>query len=124
MARCKKTCLGSMNRRVTIVRRTAVAAQSDSAEPVITYADVFSVRAHIKTNGGANEWSRVRVGEIDASHTFTIRHTTVAFDARDRIKDGAGNLYKILTIDDVDEQGREFKIQAARVGEQSEAIAA
>jgi len=124
MASCKNTCLGSMNRRITIVRRSTVASQSDSAEPVTTYSDVFSVRCHIKTNSGTNEWSRVRVGDLDATHTLTIKHTTIAFDARDRIKDGAGNLYKILKIDDVNEQGREFKIQAAKVGEENEAIAA
>tara|TARA_R110000824_G_scaffold95990_11_gene230340 strand:+ start:1439 stop:1807 length:369 start_codon:yes stop_codon:yes gene_type:complete len=120
----KKTCNGSMSRRITVVRRTTISSQSDSAEPVTTYADVFSVRANIKTNGGVNEWSRVRVGDLDATHTFTIRHTTIAFDARDRVKDGAGNLYKILKIDDVNEQGRELKIQCARAGEQNEAIAA
>lgn len=113
-----------MSRRITVVRRTTISSQSDSAEPVTTYADVFSVRANIKTNGGVNEWSRVRVGDLDATHTFTIRHTTIAFDARDRVKDGAGNLYKILKIDDVNEQGRELKIQCARAGEQNEAIAA
>ena len=70
----KKTCNGLMSRRITVVRRTTISSQSDSAEPVTTYADVFSVRANIKTNGGVNEWSRVRVGDLDATHTFTIRH--------------------------------------------------
>lgn len=124
MAKCKRTCQGSKNKRISIVRRSITGSNSDSAEPSISYATVFSVRAAIKTHSGTNEWSRVTVGDKDASHTFTISHTVVPFDARDRVRDGLGNLYRILKIENVDEQDREIKIICARAGEENEAIAA
>lgn len=124
MARCKKTCLGEMNRRISVIRRNLIASNSDSAEPVLAYATVFSVRAAIKTNGGTNEWSRVKVGDLDASHTMTIKHTRVSFDSRDRVRDGSGNLYAILKIENVNEQDNELKIYCARVGDENKAIAA
>lgn len=124
MARCKKTCIGERNRRISILRRNLIASNSDSAEPVLSYETVFSVRAKIKTNGGTNEWSRVKVGDLDASHTINIAHTRVAFDARDRVRDGSGNLYAILKIENVNEQDDELNIYCARVGDENKAIAA
>jgi hypothetical protein len=126
MGKCstKRSCLGSRNRRIDIVRRRLIAPTSDSAEPTFGYITAFTVRAAIKTNGGVNEWSRVRVGDEDATHTFSIAYTSMEMDVRDRVRDGVGNLYKILKVENVNEQDDELKIHAARIGSENESVAA
>ena len=53
-----------------------------------------------------------------ASHVFTIRYTKIEFDTRHRVRDALGNLYRILSVDNVDLQNRWLRINALMTGDE------
>lgn len=110
-----KLCIGCMNRTISVQRRSLVSSNTDSAEPTFDYATVFSTRAEIKTSG-QTEWSKINIGGEAVTHTITIRHTALAFDTRDRVRDQAGNLYTIKSVDNVDEQDDWLRLRCVKVG--------
>lgn len=109
-------CLGELRQRIAIVRRTLDAAAPGSAEPLHSYTTVLSPRANIKTKASASEWNRVVIAGNAVSHVVTIRWTGIAFDARDRVRDGAGNLYDILSIENVNEEGSWMRLYCRKAG--------
>lgn len=115
---CKpKVCAGDLRHGITIVRRSLESAAPGSAEPVLVYATVFTTRAAIKTKAGTTLWNRVEINGQKASHEMTIRWTSIAFDIRDRVRDAAGTLYQILSIDNVDERDDWFRLMCAKLGD-------
>lgn len=113
---CAAICLGDLNARIEIVRRSLQSAAPGIAEPVHSYAPVFAVRARIQTKAGASEFSRVEINGTRVTHHITIRHTSIAFDIRDRVRDGSGSLYSILSIENMDEGNRWFRLFCAKQG--------
>lgn len=111
-----KICSGSLRHRITIERRSLLSATPGSAEPNYDYTTVHTCRANIKTKGGVSQWNKVEVNGETVSHVFTIRPTSTSIDIRDRVRDMAGNLYAILSIEDTDEFGDQIVIYAARQG--------
>jgi len=121
---CKpKICAGNLRNAITIERRTLDNAAPGSAEPVHTYAVVFAARAEIKTKSGVSEFNRVEINGLRVSHAITIRHTSIAFDIRDRVRDAAGNLYTILAVENVDERDDWLKLHCAGQGSDERASA-
>lgn len=111
-----KICSGALRHRVTVERRSLDAPIPGSAEAGHTYTVVLTTRAEIKTKQGVSEFNRVEINGTRVSHVMTIRATTVAIDIRDRVRDSAGNLYAILSVEDIDQAGDFFKLYCARQG--------
>ena len=121
---CKpKLCLGDLKSMITVERRSLASAAPGSAEPVHNYEPLFRVRAQIKTRAGVSEFNRVEINGTIVTHAVTIRHTTIPFDIRDRVRDGAGNLYSVLSIENVDERNEWQKLYCARQGHEAQAAA-
>ncbi|MDX2308078.1 MAG: head-tail adaptor protein [Hyphomicrobium sp.] len=121
---CKpKICAGDLRHTISIQRRALANAAPGSAEPVHTYQTVLSPRAAIKTRTGVSEWSRVEIAGERATYEMTIRWTPVAFDVRDRVRDAAGNLYRILAVENVDERDDWLKLHCARMGDEDQPAA-
>ncbi len=118
-----KICAGDLRNSISVERRSLGLSAPGSALPTHTYATVFSTRAKIATKQGASEFNKVEIGGEKASHTITIRYTALAFDARDRVRDGAGNLYKILSVENVNERGGWFNLHCARTGDETRGAA-
>lgn len=122
---CKpKICIGDLRHAITIERRTLLAAAPGTAEAQYSYAVVLSPRAAIKTKAGVNEFSRVEINGQKVTHVITIRHTAIAFDIRDRVRDGKGNLYAILAIENIDERDDWLRLHCARQGSSEQAAVA
>lgn len=107
---------GGMNVTVQVVRRALVAPVPGSAEPRHDYTVLFTTQAKVQSRTGTSEFNRVEVNGKIATHTFTIRYTTLAFDMRDRVRIVGGGLFQILSIENVDLQNQWFKIHAASMG--------
>lgn len=103
---------------VQIVRRALLPPAPGSASARYSYAAVFTTRAEVKSRSGATEWGQVEINGEKASHTFTIRWTSIPFDARDRLRDARGQLWKILGIENVDLRNREMRIHCANQGDE------
>lgn len=118
---CKsnKTCASKMRHRITIVRRSLDTFAPHSVAPGHSYTTVLTTRAEIKTKGGTNEFNKVVIGKEEVSHTFMMRATSIAFDARDRVRNAQGELFKILKVEDVAERGDWLKIFAAKEGDET-----
>lgn len=104
---------------VQVVRRSLLTPMLGLAEPRHDYAVVFTTRAEVKSRTGSSEWGQVEVDGRKATHTFTIRYTTIAFDVRDRLRDARGQLYQIPAVENVDLGNREIRISAASQGAES-----
>ena len=104
---------------IEVVRRSLVDALPGSAEARHTYTRVFHTRAKVKSAGLNSEWAKVDIAGKRPTHTFTIRYTTIPFDARDRVRTVDGHLYQILNIDNVDLTNRAVRIVASNQGDES-----
>ena len=80
---------------------------------------MFHTRAKVKSAGLNSEWAKVDIAGKRPTHTFTIRYTTIPFDARDRVRTVDGHLYQILNIDNVDLANREIGIVVSNQGDES-----
>lgn len=103
---------------IEVVRRTLAAALPGSAEARHDYTRVLHTRAKVKSAGLNSEWARVDINGKRPTHTFTIRYTTIPFDARDRVRTVDGSLYQILNIDNVDLRNRELRIVTSNQGDE------
>lgn len=103
---------------VSVVRRALLPPAVGTAAPLHDYAVVFTTRAEVKSHSGSTEWGKVEIDGKKATHTFTIRFTTLEFDARDRVRDATGQLFQILKVDPVDLGRREMKIHCALQGDE------
>ena len=101
---------------VQVVRRTLLPPTPGSAAPRHSYTAILTTKAEVKSRSGATEWANVEIGGERATHTFTIRYTMVPFDARDRLRDATGQLYRILSIENVDLRNREMRIHVTTAG--------
>lgn len=101
---------------VQVVRRQLLAPALGLGEARHDYTVLFTTRAEVRSSGGTKEWGEVEINGQKATHIFTIRYTTIAFDVRERIRDARGKLYQILSVDNVDLGNRELKIMAAYQG--------
>ncbi len=79
------------------------------------YTQKFITRAAVKTMG-SSKWADVEIDGTKATHVFTIRYTSIAFDVRDRLRTVDGTLFRILKIENVEFRNRELKITCAEVG--------
>lgn len=104
---------------IQVVRRKLVAPRPGSAEPRHEYTPVFTVRSDVKTRSGATEFSRVDINGKAATHTFSIRYTTIPFDVRDRVRSADGSLYQILSVENVDNNDRELRIHCSNQGDET-----
>ena len=113
-----KYCAGDFRHAITIERRELSHASALNAEPEHTYKTVLTTRAKIETKG-ARIWQGVVV-EDAPTHVFTMRATTIPFDARDRVRDVKGNLYVIQSIEDVNEYGELTKLNCIERGSEAQ----
>jgi hypothetical protein len=111
-----KFCSGSLRHRITIERRTLGASSPGSAEAQYGYETKHTCRANIKTKGGVSEFSKIEINGTSVSHVLTIRHTNTSIDIRDRVRDMAGNLYSILSIENQGEFNDYLVLYCARQG--------
>lgn len=114
----KKGIVSPKTVTVQVVRRHLLPPSPGTAAPLHSYTPVLTTRAEVKSRAGATEWGQVDIDGKKATHTFTIRFTTVPFDARDRIRDATGQIYQILTIENVDLGRREMRIHCASQGDE------
>lgn len=117
--RPKKICAGSMRHRISVIRRELGAPAHGSAEASYTPTTLLTTRAQIETKGGTTEFNRVVIDGQNVSHVFTIRHTSVALDSRNMIEDAAGNLYRILKVENPNEFNDYLKLYCVRSGEET-----
>lgn len=103
---------------IQVVRRSLLPPDPGESEARHTYSTVLTTRAAVKS-AGSSQWASVDVDGTKVTHTFTIRFTRLSFDKRDRVRDVRGQLYQILTIDNVDLANREYRIQCALTGNES-----
>lgn len=108
--------LGAMRATVQILRRDLLAPAPGTAEPRHGYTPILTTRADVKSHGGVNQFAQVEVDGKPVTHTFFIRYTTIPFDARDRLRDVRGKLYRILKVDNVDLDNVVIKISASDQG--------
>lgn len=101
---------------VQVVRRALVPPAPGTAAPRHDYSVVFTTKAAVKSRTGSSEWAQVDIDGKKATHTFTIRYTTVPFDVRDRLRDATGQLWAILSIENVDLARREMKLHCSNQG--------
>lgn len=101
---------------VSIVRRALLAPEPGSAEARHAYTTVFTARAEVRSRLGASEWGQIEIDGKKASHTFTLRYTTIPFDARDRVRDVTGQLWSILSVEHDALGRREMRLHCATVG--------
>lgn len=111
-----KQSLGSLDKTIQVVRRTLESARPGSAEPQHSYAVRLTTRASVKSKMGANSFSQIVIDGRAASHIFEIRFTTIPFDTRDRVRDVYGNMYRIISVENVDLSNKRLRIYAAEVG--------
>ena len=118
---CKgpKICAGDLKNSITIERRSLDTPAPGSALPGHTYTTILTTRAKIKTKTGVSEWNQVSVGDKKSSHTITMKFTTLEFDTRDRVKDGSGNLYEILAVENIDERDNWLNLHCSRKGNET-----
>lgn len=110
--------LGDMTFSMQIVRRDLLPPiPGQSAEPKHSYTPILTTRAKAKTMAGASEFASVSVNGKKATHSFTIRFTWVEFDIRHRVRDATGDLYQILAIEEVDQDGKWMRLHCAYQGD-------
>jgi hypothetical protein len=90
----------------------------------MSYSTVLTTRAAIETKMGVSQFNEVEINGEKASHVMTIRHTTIEFDIRDRVRDVRGNLYRILSIDNKGEWGDFLTLYCALIGDETRAAVA
>ena len=112
-------CAGSLRHRISVVRRVLGAPLHGSAEPEYTRTAVLTARAMIETKGGTTEFNRIVVDGESVSHVISIRFPSVEIDARDQIEDAAGNLYRIMKVENPNEYGDLLKLYCSRTGEEN-----
>jgi hypothetical protein len=122
--RPKGVCSGSLRHRITVERRALLSALPGSAEVRHDYTTVLSAKAEIKTKQGTSLYNSVEINGKKVSHVITIRYTSTAFDIRDRVRDGSGNLYAILSIEDVDNYHDWMRLYCALQGAETREAAA
>ncbi len=115
----RKTCSGALRYRITVERRSLGHGTPGSAEPRHSYATVLTARADVKTKAGSSQFNQVEIDGEKATHVMTIRHTTIAIDARDRVRDVRGNLYKILSIENPEMRDDQLKLYCALTGHET-----
>ncbi len=108
---------------ITVQRRALLPPEPGSAAARHEYTDVFTTRAEVTSRSGKSEWAQVDIDGKKASHTFTIRFTTIEFDVRDRVRDATGALFQILSVENVDLRRREMKIHCSSQGSDDVAAA-
>lgn len=108
--------IGDMDVSVQVVRRRLVQPTLGRAEPKQDFVPVLTTRAEVKSRTGSNEFARVDVNGVTATHTFTIRYTTIPVDARDYLRDARGQLYKILSVENVDLANRRMRLHCSNQG--------
>ncbi len=101
---------------IQIERRSLVSTDAFSAEPKHEYKPIITTRASVKSKSGVTEFSRVDINGKTVTHVFSIRWTSIPFDVRDRIRDARGQLFQILSVDNVDLANREYVIYCASQG--------
>lgn len=101
---------------IEIVERSLLPSLPGSAEPVHGYSRILLTRADVRMTPTA-EVAQVVIGGTKATHTFSIRYTTLAFDSRHRIRTPNGRLYQILSVEDVELANRELRIICAAQGD-------
>lgn len=101
---------------IQVVRRVTTTPDVYSAEVDHEYTPVLTTRAKCTTRGGVSQFNQVVINGAPATHTFTIRHTTIPIDVRDRVQDTQRNLYNILAVEMVDEGRKWIDLHCARVG--------
>lgn len=105
-------------KRITIqvVRRSLLPPAPGTAWSRHDYVPIFTTRAEVKSRMGSNQYAQIDIDGTKATHTFTIRFTTIPFDTRDRVRDATGQMWQILSIENVDLSRREMKIHCANQG--------
>ncbi len=101
---------------ISVVRRSLLAPDPGKAGARHGYTTVFTTRAEVKSRSGSSEWAQVDIDGKKVSDTFVIRYTTIAFDARDRVRDATGHIWQILAIEHVDLGRREMKLHCSNQG--------
>lgn len=117
--RPKGVCSGSLRHRITVERRSLDSPMPGSAEIEHSYQPLFTTKAEIKTKQGSSQWNQVEINGQKVSHVLTLRYTSTRFDIRDRVRDGAGNLYSILSVENSDEANDWLKIYCSLAGHES-----
>lgn len=104
---------------VEIVKPALLSPVPGSAEPRRDYAVVFRTRANVKTMTGKSEFASVDIEGARVTHTFSIRWTSIPFDTRNMLRDARRSLFKILSVENVDEANREIRIHCASTGKET-----
>lgn len=100
---------------IEVCERALLDPLPGTAAPRHAYTPLFKVRASVKSHG-SREFGGLDVDGKAVTHTFTIRWTSIPFDARHRVRGVAGDLYQILKVDDIDHQQTELLIRCASMG--------
>ena len=101
---------------VFVMRRMLLPSLPGSAEPRHDYTTVLTTRAAVKSRQGATEFAAVDIKGVAVTHTFTIRYTNIRIDVRDRLRDARGQLYQILSVENVDLRDRDMRIHCSNQG--------
>lgn len=113
-----RVTLGDMNVTIQVMRRDLLPPVPGlPADPKHSYTPILTTRAKVKTMAGASEFASVSINGKKATHTFTIRFTWVEFDVRHRLRDATSDLYQILAIEEVDQEGKLMRIHCAYQGD-------
>lgn len=108
--------LGDLQTSIQVVRRDLRVPSPGSAEPRHAYAVILTTRAQVKSRTGATEFSRVDINGKQSTHTFTIRWTSLPFDVRHRVRDARGQLFQILSVENVDLGNEWMRIHCSNQG--------
>lgn len=109
--------LGDLNVSIEVVARTLLTPTAGTrGEPKHSFSRLFLTRAAVKTRSGSSEFSSIEIKGERVTHTFTIRYVSLPFDVRHWVRDARGQLYKILSVENVDLGNDWLRIHAANSG--------
>lgn len=117
----KRGAISPKTYTIQVLKRTLVSPKPGTATAQHGYEVLFTTRAEVRSLAGAAEWHQVDINGQKATHTFTIRYTTIPFDIRHRVRDARGQFWRILAVEEVNLANKEIKIQCANVGADTEA---
>lgn len=112
------TIKSSRSYSIQVLRRKLLQPRPGTAEPRHDYEVIFTTRADVTTRSGLSEFAQVSVKGQAVSHTFAIRFTSLIdqIDTRCFVRGARGDLYRVLSVDNVGLRDREIKIHCSDQG--------
>lgn len=87
------------------------------------FVTLATVNAKVETTEGVKEANAVYVGDERITHRFLIRYTAAAFDGQAQVRDSDGELYRIIRVENINEEDRWLRLNCVRAGNESAAAA-